>query len=83
MLVFKPYDYSDSEIKLFTKLGYANILQEPSITPPVLYRMAIEQAFLNCLIGPEVEALRRGAINVLWMGKVNRLTPEFDELIKF
>ncbi len=83
MLAFKPYDYSEAEVKLFTKLGYSNMLQETSVTPPVLYRMAVEQAFLGCLIGPEIEALRIGAINVLWTGKIKRMTPEFDALITF
>ena len=74
-------NYSEGEFKLLNSLGFGNLIKQIENTPSV-YRIAVEKCFIEDLKGPNVEALRRAykAIN-----KCNpyRMTPEFEELIKF
>jgi hypothetical protein len=74
--------YSLQEIKLFTALGFDYLIEVTSIEPPTLYRMAAEQAFLNNVSGPAIEALRRG-LTAITKCQYYRMTPEFEALISF
>jgi hypothetical protein len=82
MMFSENVQYSDSEKKVFTKLGYSNLLDY--VQPVVLYRMAIEICFLDNLSGPVVDALRRGG-NALLRNRPNiyRMTEEFNKLVEF
>lgn len=74
-------EYSEAEEKLFSSLGIKDLMEH--ITPPALYRFAVEKAFISNLSGNNVEALRRGAKAVLVDSKPFRMTEEFDKLISF
>jgi len=77
-------DYSEAEIKLFNSLNLEHMLNAP-VNPMAVYRFAVEEAFLNNLSGPNIDALRRG-VTVLVRdteSKVFRKTKEFDDLISF
>lgn len=73
--------YSEKEIKLFNSLGYNDLVAY--MEPCVLYRVAVEKAFLDNLSGPNIEALRRAGKVLLNTGKPFRLTPEFESLLEF
>jgi len=73
-------DYSEKEIKLFTFFGYGDILDH--LIAPVIYRMCVEKAFIDNMIGPEVDSLRR-CVKSLYNCKVYRMTPEWDSMIEF
>ncbi len=74
-------NYSEAEFKLFHSLGLADLME--CLQPPALYRVAVEQAFLRAMDGPNVEALRRGANSVLGSTHTFRMTQEFDDLLKW
>lgn len=74
-------NYSEAEFKLFHSLGLADLME--SLQPPALYRVAVEQAFLKAMNGPNIEALRRGANAILGSRYTYRMTPEFDDLLKW
>lgn len=71
--------YSEKEIQMFAALGLRALL-DTSITVVQLYKMAVDEAFIENLQGPAVESLRRtyGA-----MAKCHpyRQTKEWDDLI--
>lgn len=77
-------DYSEKEIKLLLFFGLEKLLDERDgfITPPTLYRMAVEKAFIDNLQGPEVESLRR-CYKALIKSEIYRGTFEWDNLIQF
>ena len=52
------------------------------INPVTAYRMCVEEAFVNAMEGPHVEALRR-AWRVLTTCTAYRGTEEFENLISF
>lgn len=74
--------YSDQEIKLFSSLGYENIIGLNSIEPIVLYRMAAEEVFIKNISGPNVDALRRGLKAIVYC-ECHRNTWEFENLISY
>ena len=73
--------YSENEKKLFAALGIERYT-EHSIVPSIVYRAAIEEAFIQNKQGGAVEALRRGAKAFLVDGTPYRLTEAFDKLIE-
>lgn len=73
--------YSQQEIKLFTALGYKELINTP-IEPLRLYRLCVEKAFINNWSGPHIEALRKG-FKSLGDCYPYRMTKEFDDLIAF
>lgn len=77
------YIYSEAELKLIQYFGYMELLNQPAL---VLYRMMASEAFALDMNGPAVEALRRGFYELYFNqvdSKYKRLTPEWDNLIKF
>lgn len=78
--------YSEQEIKLFKDLGWTYLFTgsyvENPIEPWAMYQIAAEQAFINNLQGPIIDALRKG-IKAITECKPYRKTPEFEELIKY
>lgn len=77
-------DYSEAEIKIFTSMNLEHMLNAP-VNPMAVYRFAVEEAFLNNLSGPNIDALRRGMTSLVrdTTEKVFRKTKEFDDLISF
>jgi hypothetical protein len=73
-------NFSTNEIKIFTKLGLADLLQQE---PAMVYQAAISLVFSRYLTGPHVEALRRGYIAAFVESTVQRRTFEFEDLIEF
>lgn len=71
--------YSEKEQAMFKDLGFEDLLIH--LTPPVLYKLAIEDAFLKNKTGPVVESLRRTG-TALKNCNPYRGTPEFDALIQ-
>lgn len=72
---------SQSEQLMFTLLGYGDLLASEDLEPITMYRIALEDAFLNSKKGPGVESLRR-CYKALTSGTPHRLTPAFDALIE-
>ena len=71
--------YSDKEISLIKRMGYANIADK--VMPVTIYRMMAEDCFIHKKTGEDVESIRR-ILRVLINGdKIYRLTEEFDNLI--
>jgi hypothetical protein len=75
-------EYSDKEALLISSFGYYSLLKEESISPPTLYAMCAERAFIEGMEGPCVEALRR-AMRALQNCTCHRQTLEWDRLITF
>lgn len=73
-------NYSQAEIRIFKDLGLEDLL---ILTAPMLYRIAVEHAFIKNLSGPKIEALRKAAEALLFKGKPYRLTEEFDKLLDY
>jgi hypothetical protein len=70
--------YSDKEKKMFELLGVKEMMNH--LEPTSLYRVAIEEAFLENKTGPAVDSLRRCA-KAFSNHKPFRMTEEFDALI--
>lgn len=81
------YEYSDKERKLFNWFGIVDpMINSSSIGAAALYRIAIENAFLGEFNeGCMTESLRRCGRAMLYPNKLQpkRLTPEWDEMIRF
>lgn len=76
---FKGFSmFSDKEKEMFLSLDLANLMH---FDPAIVYRMAVEKAFLNNLKGKHIESLRRTAKVFLTGSKPYRMTSEFDSLI--
>jgi hypothetical protein len=73
--------YSENEVKLLSMFDVTKSVIG-HVVPIVLYRMAVEEVFLQNLMGPHVEALRRG-FDALMYSKCYRMTKEFDYLVSF
>ena len=69
--------YSQKEQKLFTALGYSDLLTQE---PVVLYRMVALNMFKEGNSGILVDNIRR-CLNAIDKGEPYRLTEEFDDLI--
>jgi len=69
--------YSKKEQKLFTALGYSDLLTQE---PVVLYRMVALNMFKEGNSGILVDNIRR-CLNAIDKGEPYRLTEEFDDLI--
>lgn len=72
--------YSDAELRLLRSAGLADEIL--AISPMAAYQIAINRAFLSCASGPHIDALRR-AWYAIQNSLMLRMTPEFDEYIKF
>lgn len=79
MLANQP-EYSAAEVKLFTALGHADLLEH--LTEMGLWDFTVKKVFIEKREGPEVEALRRG-YKAISECKIWRMTAEFDALITF
>jgi len=73
--------YSAAEEKLFKALGLEHLLKAPILAVGT-YRLAIEEAFINNLQGPAVDALRRAGKS-MQNSTPYRFTTAFDALIAF
>lgn len=73
-------EYSEGEIKMITACGCQELIGKMDVFQ--LYRICVDTVFLHDIQGPHVEALRR-AFKAFHECKPYRLTPEFEELIKF
>jgi hypothetical protein len=71
---------SDEEKKLFTKLGYSDILDCP-IEVLQLYRLVAEELFISGTTNTYVEAFRRG-FKAIIKSECYRKTQEFDDLLR-
>lgn len=71
--------YSEKEIQLFVNLGFNQDYYE-HIEPSVMYRILIEQCFIENIQGEQAESLRR-CVKAMWEGFPFRLTEDFDSLI--
>ena len=87
--MFRPFDrdkdYSEAERKLFDSTGYGDLMN--SLSAPDLYRLAVTKAFqLKWDYSDKrqslAEAIRKGSI-ALDNCSPFRMTPEFDELLRF
>ena len=75
------HEYSKKEIQMFTALNpFYKKLIESNMAASGLYRIAVEDCFVQNLQGSAVESLRRTA-TALRDCKPYRMTPEFDSLI--
>jgi hypothetical protein len=79
--------YSENELKMIQSISphWHRLISEnkdSSIGPLAVYRVLVEQCFLENKTGPAVEALRRG-LNAFNNGKVFRNTTEWESLISF
>jgi hypothetical protein len=72
--------FSANELKMFKDLDVMRFVHGDNIT--LEYDDVVSNVFLNNKTGPAVEALRR-AYKALRYCKPNRMTPEFEELIKY
>jgi len=73
--------YTVKEERLIRQFGYSHLI--PMVdSPPSLYDMCAQKAFINDMKGPHVEALRR-ACKALSECHPYRMTEEFEQLIEF
>ena len=70
---------SENEIKLFTSLGLSYLFETP-IPIKGLYQIAVEKCFIDDMIGPVPDALRRGFVHIVKGGvRGNR---DFENLVE-
>ena len=74
-------DFSNKELQMINSFNYLHLVDK--LVPMQLYRMMLEKAFCDDLIGPHVESLRRcyNALNGNGTKIIYRNTPEFNNLI--
>lgn len=80
-----PNAYSEKELALIKALSphwYNLVMEGTDIPAPNIYRILIEDAFVNDKTGPAVESLRRIGKSLLQECKIYRCTKEFDDLIR-
>lgn len=73
--------YSEKEVKMFTALGFEELLERLQDEPVTMYRIVSEEAFIKDLRGPLVDSLRR-CLSALRTCSMYRMTDEFDALIQ-
>ena len=74
--------YSEKEIQLITYFGYQDLIMHKDLTAPTIYQMMINKAFMLNINDAAAESLRR-CYTALTSGKIYRLTPQWDEMIRF
>jgi hypothetical protein len=72
------YEYSKKEMELIKWYKFLDIYER--LSPPELYRLMAEKAFLDDDRTAYSDSLRR-CLRALNTGNIKRLTPEWDELI--
>lgn len=80
-----PNAYSEKELALIKALSphwYKLVTEGTDVPAPNIYRILIEDAFVNNATGPAVESLRRIGKNLLRECTMYRCTKEFDDLIE-
>jgi hypothetical protein len=77
-------EYSEAERKLIGAIDpmWLSALDRTNIYPSQLYKILCTTAFLNDMVGPKAEALKRATIAVDDSSPY-RMTPEFDKLCEF
>ena len=74
-------DYTQGEKRLIEAFDYGHLYTLIN-SPPTLYRMCVEKAFINKIEGPHVEALRR-VYRAITLCTTYRHTTEFEKLTEF
>jgi hypothetical protein len=77
-------EYSEAEKKLISAISphWSIIASQTSIDPWAMYKILMENCFIENRQGPEIEALRR-VVTALSKCTPYRMTPEFDKLCEF
>ena len=73
--------YSDNEIKLFNLFGYQTLM-DYGTNPITIYEMCVRKAFMYNMVGPHIEALRRGYVAIQECSAY-RDTEKFEKLIEW
>ena len=74
-------DYTPGEKRLIDAFGYGHLCTLID-SPPPLYRMCVEKAFIDKMEGTHVEALRR-VYRAIMLCTTYRHTDEFEKLTEF
>jgi len=72
--------WSDKEVAMLQALGAGHLLERFTEDPLLVYRFAMEKAFIEDTRGPAADSLRR-CMRALSRCTAYRLTPEWDALI--
>lgn len=76
-------NFSEKEKKFLVKIGFGKFidLDDCYVNEIKVYEMAARKAFVDGWTGEDADSLRR-ICKAIDSGKIYRLTPEWDELIK-
>lgn len=74
-------EFSEKEVKMFTGLGYGDLVERFEEDPLSLYKVAAMDCFMHDLRGKYVDSLRKCML-VLKTGVFYRGTEQWDSLIE-